>query len=53
MCKPAELETDEIVDLIISMLDELKHRTEVNLNKIEELKDPFRELEQFMRPWDA
>jgi len=53
MCKPQEFEFDDLVDHIIELMENLAERVEINQNKLEELKEPWGSLADFMRPWDA
>jgi len=51
MCKPAELETHKIVDLVKRMLEELCERCETHQNKVDELLDPINEIQEWIRPF--
>ena len=52
MCKPTELNNAELVDLIVDCINELIERREKDQEKLEQLCEPIRELQDWVRPWD-
>ena len=52
MCKPTELDNEQLVDLIADCINELVARRVKDQEKMEELSDPIGELQDWLRPWD-
>lgn len=51
MCKPVEFETEDLVDHIIELLEELVERCDKHQNKVDELLDPINEIQEWIRPF--
>jgi len=51
MCKPVEFETDDLIDHIIDLMEELVERCAKHQNKVDELIDPIKEVQAWTRPF--
>jgi len=51
MCKPVEFETEDLINHIIELIEELVERCDKHQNKVDELLNPINELQAWIRPF--